>query len=54
MNEKVDERATPPTDTITGRSFNEKSGELHGYQGDVIDVHPNDHPTKDDNGQGLL
>jgi len=52
--EKVDEKATSPADPVIATSFDEKSGGLHGYQEDVVDVHPNDHPAQDENGQGLL
>jgi hypothetical protein len=52
--EKVDEIATLPTDAVIDPSFNEKSSDLHGHQADVVDISPDDHPTKDEEGQGLL
>lgn len=53
-NEKVDEKAISPTDAAVGTSFNEKSDRLHGHQVDVVNIHPDDHPPNDENGQGLL
>lgn len=47
MNEKRGV-ASSPADAVVGTSFNEKSDELHGYQADVVDVSPDDHPTQDE------
>ena len=55
MNEKVDEKATPPADVVVGTSFNEKSGGLDGYQAGAVDIRPDDHPPDDeDSGHGSL
>lgn len=42
---KTDDTVDSPTDVVVSTSFNEKSGDLHGYQTDVVDIHPEDHPT---------
>lgn len=46
LKEKVDEKATSPSDPVVGTSFNEKSNMLHGNQADVVDIHPDEHPPK--------
>jgi hypothetical protein len=51
--EKLDEgieAVISPAGAEVGTSFNEKSGGLHGYQADVADVYPGDHPTEDKDG----
>jgi len=54
VNEKVDEKATSRIgEPIVGTSFNEKSGGLHGYQPNVVGIHPDGHPQYED-GRGLL
>ena len=52
MDEKVATVASP-ADAVVGTS-NEKSEGLHGYQGSVVSVNPDNHPTKDEDEQGLL
>jgi len=54
MGESVDEKTASPTDTVTGTSFNEKSGRLYTHQEHVVDIHSSDHPPQDEDGQGLL
>jgi hypothetical protein len=51
--EKLDEgieAVISPAGADVGTSFNEKSGGLHGYQADVAEVYPGDHPTEDKDG----
>ena len=54
--ERMDEKVatvTSPADAVVGTSFNEKSEGLHRYQANVVDINPDDHPTKDEDEQGL-
>lgn len=53
LGEGVDEKTTSPADAVVSTSFNEKSGRLHGYEVDVIDVHPDDDSPQGEDGQGL-
>ena len=52
--EKVDEKTTSPSDAVVGTSFNEKSDALHGHRTDAVDIHPDEHPPGDQDGQELL
>lgn len=54
LSEKVDENATSHGDAVASTSFNEKSDRLHEYQMDIVDVHPDEHPPGNEDGQGLL
>jgi hypothetical protein len=39
------------TDAVVGKPFDEKSGGLGDYQADATDVHPEDRPRRDEDGQ---
>lgn len=56
LSEKVCEEvgATSLTDPVASTSFNEKSGGFGDFQTDVVDIHPDDYPTKDEHGQDLM
>ena len=55
LKEKEDDMATKPADVAVSASFNEKSDGLDGYQVDAVNIHPDDHPPKDEgDGRGLL
>jgi len=54
MIEEVDEGVASPSDAVAGTSFDEKAGRLHGYQMDVVDIHPAEHPSGNEDGRGLL
>jgi hypothetical protein len=49
-----DEKTTSPSAAVVDTSFNEKPDGLHGYQMNVVDIHPDEHPPDDEDGQGLL
>jgi hypothetical protein len=42
---KTDETADSPSDVVVSTSLNEKSGDLNGYQADVVDINPDNHST---------
>lgn len=52
--DEEDEGVVLPTDAVVGTSFDEKSDKLHGYQGDVVDIHPDEHFSDGGDEQGLL
>ena len=54
LREKADEQVTSPSDAVVSTSFNEKSDRLHGYQMDVVDIHHDEHPPGNEDGQGSL
>jgi hypothetical protein len=54
LEEKASEEATSPSDAVVGTSFDEKSDRLHGHQMDVVDIHPDEQPPDNEDGQGSL